>query len=53
MVSQTSTQRHHVEDDDAESDNDALPNLQTVDPGQDVDGVGAEDGQETHVDIVE
>ena len=53
MMTQTSIEGHDVEDDDTEGDDDALADLQPIDAGQDVDGVGAEDGQETHVDIVE
>ena len=53
MVSQSAGQRHQVEDGDAGSDDDALADLEAVNTGQDVDGVGAEDGQHPHVEIVE
>ena len=52
-MSQASAERHQVEDDNTEGNDDALTDLQTVDASQDVDGVCAEHGQEAHVDIVE
>ena len=53
VVAEAAGHRHQVEGDDAERDDDALPHLQPVDAGQDVDGVGAEDGQQPHVGVVE
>ena len=53
MVGQASTERHQVEDDNTEGNDDALTDLETINARQDVDGVGAEHGQEAHVDIVE
>ena len=52
-MAQTSIERHDIEDEDTEGDDDALTNLETVDARQDVDGVGAEHGQKTHVDVVQ
>ena len=53
MMTQTSIEGHDIEDDDTEGDDDALADLKTIDAGQDVDGVGAEHRQESHVNIVE
>ena len=53
MVTQTSIEGHHIEDDNTDGDDDALTNLETVDTRQDIDGVSAEDRQEAHVDVVE
>ena len=53
MMTQTSIEGHDIEDDDTEGDDDALADLKTIDAGQDVDGIGAEHRQESHVNIVE
>lgn len=41
-----------VVDNDGGGNNDRLSDLKAVDAGVDVDGVGAEDGQHAHVDVV-
>ena len=43
----------HVQEYHCGGDNGALTRLQTVDPGMDVDAVGAEDGEEEHVEVVQ
>ena len=42
-----------VEEDDGARDEEGLSRLDAVDPGQDVDGVGAEHSQHAHVNVVQ
>ena len=53
VVSQAAGQGETVEDCNTDGDDDALTNLKTVDPSQDIDGVGAEHCQQAHVEVVE
>ena len=47
------SQLHHVEEEDGESDDDRLPHLHTIDTGQDVDSISAEYSQHAHVHVIE
>lgn len=43
----------YIEDDDGAGDEEGLPRLDAIDPGQDVDGVRAEDSQHSHIYIIQ
>ena len=47
------TDFYEVEDGDRDSNDKTLSGLNAVDASVDVDGVGTEDGQHPHVDVVE
>lgn len=58
MVCQRETTTHtselqQVEDDDGARDEQGLTRLDAIDSSQDIDGVGAEDCEHSHVDVVE
>lgn len=43
----------YIEDDDGAGDEEGLPGLDAIDPGQDVDGIRAEHSQHSHIYIIQ
>lgn len=53
VISVVSIELQYIEDDDGAGDEEGLPGLDAIDPGQDVDGIRAEHSQHSHIYIIQ